>query len=330
MPRVPREPPSPSVIVPAVLRYLVAHGRDAGALAARLGLGEDAAERDEIDLVPSALEDVLAGAAALEDDPHLALRLAGELPLRRYGLAELAARSCTTLGDALDQIARHAPTVHPHLAFARTGATWHQATPSHPRGIGRHVHELALAYLLAQLAGALGEPLPLERVWFAHARPRDLARLEQHFGTDELAFGAEDCGFSFASAHLERRLVTADPRLHATIAPLAERAVTAVAQIRPRVAAIVRARLPEPTSADDAAAVLHMSARTLQRRLEGEGTTFSAIVDATRELVARELLGDPSLALAEIGYRVGFADLASFSRAFKRWVGVSPGRFRSA
>lgn len=317
------------MIVPAVLRYLVAHGRDAGALAARLGLAENAIDRDEIELVPSALEDLLAGAATLDGDPHLALRLGGDLPLRRYGLAELAARSCTTLGDALDQIARHAPTVHPHLAFARIGATWHQSTPSHPRGIGRHVHELALAYLLAHLAIALGEPLPLERVWFAHARPRDLARLERHFGTDELAFGAEDCGFAFASTHLDRQLVTADPRLHATIAPLAERAVAPVAQTRTRVAAFVRARLPEPTSAEDAASALHMSARTLQRRLEAEGTTFSAIIDATRELVARELLGDPALALAEVGYRVGFADLATFSRAFKRWVGVSPGRFRA-
>ena len=317
------------MIVPAVLRDLIARGRDAGALAARLGLPEDAADRDEIVLAPDAIEEVLAAAAVLDEDPHLALRLGGELPLRRYGLAELAARSCMTLGDALDQIARHAPTVHPHLAFARDGAAWHQASPGHPRGIGRHVHELALAYLLAQLTAWLGEPLPVERVWFAHARPRDLERLERHFGSEEIAFGAEDCGFVIASTYLGRPLVTADPRLHATIAPLAERAVVPAAQIRTRVAAIVRARLPEPTSADDAAGALHMSARTLQRRLEAEGTTLSAVIDATREAVARDLLRDPAHALAEVGYRVGFADLASFSRAFKRWVGVSPGRFRS-
>jgi AraC-like DNA-binding protein len=64
------------------------------------------------------------------------------------------------------------------------------------------------------------------------------------------------------------------------------------------------------------------------RRLEGEGTRFSEVLDAVRERMARRLVLDGAIALAEVGYRVGFSDAATFSRAFKRWTGIPPGAFR--
>jgi AraC-like DNA-binding protein len=175
----------------------------------------------------------------------------------------------------------------------------------------------------------LGGAAPVHRVWFAHARPPALAPIERWFACEDIAFGATDSGLTFAPGLLDRPLVTADPRLAATIADLVP-APIANDDVVARVAAHVRARLPKPTTSDDVAALLHMSARTLQRRLEADGTSFTAVVDATREVLARELLADPRLPLAEIGYRLGFADAAAFSRAFKRWTGTPPGRFRRA
>jgi AraC-like DNA-binding protein len=98
------------------------------------------------------------------------------------------------------------------------------------------------------------------------------------------------------------------------------------------VAAKLEALLVSPgsaaLSADTVAAELHMSARTLHRRLEAEGTRFGEVLDRVRERRARRLLEDPAMPLAEIAYRSGFADLATFSRAFKRWTGIAPGAFR--
>lgn len=343
MPRAPREPPSPSAIVPALLRYLALRGRDPSPIAARFALPPDAADRDELEVTPVVVNDLLAAASVLLDEPYLALRLPAELPLRRYSLAELAARAAPTLRESLHQLARYASLLHPQLALslAEDGdeAAWHQATPAHPRGIGRHAHEYGLAYVLVHARASLarepagGEPLPLRRVWFAHARPRDLAPLDRFFGTEELAFGAEDSGFAFARSHLDRALATGDHRLLATVTRLAEstlREQPRSTELAPRLAAHIRARLPEPVSADEVAAAMQMSARTLQRRLEAEGTSFTAVADDTREALARELLSDPALALGEIAYRTGFADLATFSRAFKRWTGTSPGRYRRA
>jgi len=94
------------------------------------------------------------------------------------------------------------------------------------------------------------------------------------------------------------------------------------------VAAKIEAALPGDVSADAIANALKMSARTLQRRLEDEGRSYSSVLDEVRATVAKKLLANPSLALAEIAFRVGFSDLATFSRAFKRWTGAPPGTYR--
>jgi AraC-like DNA-binding protein len=87
--------------------------------------------------------------------------------------------------------------------------------------------------------------------------------------------------------------------------------------------------LPD-ASIEAVARALHMSARTLQRRLEDEGARFSEIVDGAREEAARAAIVDASRSLAEIAHALGFADLATFSRAFKRWTGKPPGVWRRA
>ncbi len=335
MARPAREPPSPTALVPALLRHVSARGGDPAILAARFELPDDAAEQDEVKVAPSVINDMLEAAAELLGEPFLALRLPAELPLRGYGLAELAARASSTLRDSLAQTARYAPLVHPQLAFelveSADEASWHQRTPAHVRGIGRHAHEYGLAHVLTHARAATGAQVTPLRVWFAHARPRALAPLYRFLGTQELTFGEVDSGFAFPRALLDAPLHTSDPRLLATATGLADAALRANPsshELAPRVAAHLREHLPDDASADRVARALHMSARTLQRRLEAESTSFTEVLDGTREELSRALLLDDSLSLGEIGYRVGFADLASFSRAFRRWTGMPPGQFR--
>lgn len=76
------------------------------------------------------------------------------------------------------------------------------------------------------------------------------------------------------------------------------------------------------------AARLSMSSRNLQRKLAEEGTIYRKIVDAVRQELAESYLTDASFTLAEIGYLVGFSSQAAFSRAYKRWTGLTPQSFR--
>jgi AraC-like DNA-binding protein len=81
---------------------------------------------------------------------------------------------------------------------------------------------------------------------------------------------------------------------------------------------------------DTIARRLAMSARTLQRRLGDEGTTFDALLDATRKELAFSYLAGDSLASSEVAFALGFSDSTAFHRAFKRWTGTTPGAWRQS
>jgi AraC-like DNA-binding protein len=92
------------------------------------------------------------------------------------------------------------------------------------------------------------------------------------------------------------------------------------------VAARLSATLPDGVDVTVVAAALHMSPRTLQRRLEEEGTAFTEVLDRVRLELARDALRARATSLTTLAFRLGFADLATFSRAFKRWTGQPPGQ----
>ena len=74
----------------------------------------------------------------------------------------------------------------------------------------------------------------------------------------------------------------------------------------------------------EAARALHLSERTLQRRLDEAGTRFTELVDEVRKDMALRYVRDPRLALGEVAYLLGFAEPSPFHRAFRRWTGRTP------
>lgn len=82
--------------------------------------------------------------------------------------------------------------------------------------------------------------------------------------------------------------------------------------------------------AEDVAASLGLSRSTLQRRLREEGTTYQAVLDATRRDTAIRYLTKTALSADEIAGVLAYRDANSFSRSFRRWTGQSPVAFRQS
>ncbi|MGH7439365.1 MAG: helix-turn-helix transcriptional regulator, partial [Polyangiaceae bacterium] len=85
-----------------------------------------------------------------------------------------------------------------------------------------------------------------------------------------------------------------------------------------------------PPALSQLARAMGVSERTLQRRLGEEGTTVQHLTEDVRHELSLEYLRDRSLSVGEVADRLGYSSLAAFSRAFRRWRGVSPAAHRRA
>jgi len=145
-------------------------------------------------------------------------------------------------------------------------------------------------------------------------------------------FGAEEDRLEFAAQHFDIHLVDANPELADHNETVLKRTL---AQLQPltwerKVRRVIEAQLPDgEPSAERVAQALHLSLRSLQRHLADEGCRFDALLNECRENLALLHLRDPQCSLAEISHLLGFADSSSFSRAFKKWTGVTPGAYRA-
>lgn len=82
-------------------------------------------------------------------------------------------------------------------------------------------------------------------------------------------------------------------------------------------------------SEEKIAAILNLSVRSMQRKLKEEGSSFKELLNQTRQELAEQYIENSRLSINEITYLLGFSDPANFSRAFKRWHGVSPSQYRN-
>lgn len=146
-----------------------------------------------------------------------------------------------------------------------------------------------------------------------------------------LAFDAPRNELHYPSAWLERAPQLANPITAAEVSSTCARMLDAfkwesgITRRVYRELTVTPGRFPE---IEEVAASLCMTSRTLRRKLEAEGASYSGLLDSVRSALAADYLRTTLLGLDEVAALVGFGDAASFRRAFKRWTGELPSRRR--
>jgi len=150
------------------------------------------------------------------------------------------------------------------------------------------------------------------------------------------------CPVSFAAAHnriayvhadIVDQLVTANPQLARVNDEQAQLYLDSFLDVSTRREVIgkIVEHLPDgPPSQKKIADALHLSNRTLQRKLKEEGTSFIDLLQEARLQLARKYLAEPRRSILETAYLLGFSEPSTFSRAFKRWTGQSPQDYRQS
>jgi AraC-like DNA-binding protein len=181
--------------------------------------------------------------------------------------------------------------------------------------------------ILLALCGPHWKPIEIR---FEHRRPAEMAPFHRLFQAP-LRFDMEQNAVVFAASWLNRSLPAVEPELSRL---LQDRIQTLEAHYRDdfpeQVRGILRtALLADQGSADQVATLLSMHSRTLHRRLTESGTNFRTLVDECRYEIARQMLEDTDASVGHIASILDYAGTSPFVRAFRRWSGTTPSRWRT-
>lgn len=280
------------------------------------------------------MRSLIEAALRLSGAPGLGLAIGHAIPVSAHGPVGFALMASKDLRQALEVVARYGALRSPALAFRlldRDGLARLQVREQADLGAARMPLLEALAAVLRRaLEEAVGQALR-EAAWrFPYPAPAWSGRYTEHFGND-LRFDADCLELQLPHAVLSTPCLTADATAYAAALRDCEQALAetlrdsdVVHQVRQR----LRAHGETMPTCAQMAASLHMSQRTLIRKLGHGGTRYQQLVDEVRKDEAQWYLSHTAYSVEAIAARLGFIDTSNFSRCFRRWSGMTPGEFR--
>jgi len=286
------------------------------------------AARDQIQLL-----DLVADAVP---DDLLGVHLAQHCDLREMGLLYYVLASSETVIEALRRAVRYAVLVNEgvlqqctvgrqiRIAFKYVGISRH---------LDRHQSEFWMVLLVRVLRQLTGLGVSASRVRLVHARQKTPRELAPFLGRD-IRFGASVDEISFSAPIGSARVIGADPYLNKHLIAyyedaLARRRVSR-GSFRAQVENAVVPLLPHAeVRIGEIARRLGLSQRTLARRLNEEGLSFSALLAGLRHDLADRYLADGDTSISQIAWLLGYQEVSAFSKAYKRWSGKAPREVRS-
>ncbi|MGJ8670349.1 MAG: AraC family transcriptional regulator [Oceanococcus sp.] len=272
---------------------------------------------------------------ALPEIPALGCELGLRYSVSTFGIWGFALRTSRNLREAAQRALRYLPL---STAYCQLGIVDDErgfGISADPSSIPQHLRQLLLERDLATGINLLRElglaGIEIKRLEFHGPAPDHAARITELCGVQPqyrrqhnvVLVHREDADkpLPMYDAHLVR-LLEDQCRVQ-----LERRQTTGIT-------GQVRGQLLGPlglvSSLEDVAKNLALSPRSLRRKLDEEGTNFRAVLENERKLLAKQLLQSTQMKLDELAIQLGYADTASFTRAFRRWFGQSPGQYRSA
>ena len=273
------------------------------------------------------------GIAEASDDPGIGLRLGTEERVERYDPIKLAALSARSFRDAIERSARYKQLTCPEkIRLLERGDecaikfVWVLAHEQEPALLV----DVCFAWILTLGQRGTGLPLRPKRVEF-HRALANREMYEAHFRCS-VKFKAPQNALIFSKSDMDLPFVTYNADLLATVAPQLEVELSeqlAQKTFSEQAKGILKQLLAgQRPGIQDLARELHLSTRTLQRRLTDQGITLKRLLEVARRELARHYLLHSSRELNETAYLLGYEDANSFFRAFHQWEGTSPGQWR--
>jgi AraC-like DNA-binding protein len=266
-------------------------------------------------------------------NPAIGLQIGTETRTERFHPIGLAALSSENFGAAIDQMARYKQLTCPEeISQEKDDGDWSiqfrwlLADEGEPRVL----IDCCFAWILTLARHGTGTRISPLRLELAQDRAYSKA-MERHFGCPVVC-GKPRNAIVFAAADAERPFMTRNAELLAVLAPQLEVELeqqSGEEDFAETVRGEIQRKLTgQRPGIEDVARALHVSSRTLQRRLQDAGSNFQRVLEEARHRLARHYLNNSVLELNEAAYLLGYNDANSFVRAFRTWEGMPPARWR--
>lgn len=331
MTATPAEPATATTYLRPLLRLLNARGLDGDTLFARHGITPALMAQADARVPVTVTREIMTEACRLTGESALGLALVRHAEYTTFGGLGLSLAAGGSIRSVLGRIARfHAlisDAVVLRLVEEGTRLTVVVEERSDPPP-----HPQSILFLLATVVGLGRLRLPgngaPDRVELKGVDEACLVDARRFFRTEVVAADRYRVVFPADTAHLV--LDGSDPEMAAMLEQtLRARLASEERSLAPQLALWIEERLPDgepPLSV--AARAFALSERSLQRRLAAEGQSWSRLVDDTRRALAERHLHVPGMSITQLAFLLGFADVSSFSRAFRKWFGVPASQLR--
>jgi AraC-like DNA-binding protein len=330
-------PSTVGVMTRQACALLGAAGLDLAPLLAKAGLTTGQIEdRDSRFPARSQVKLLQLAADALQDD-LLGFHLGRDSDLREVGLLYYVLASSNVLGESLQRAERYSALNNEGITLRvrgerATAMTFHYVGIE--RQSDRHQIEYLLTAVIRTCRQLTNRDLRPRHVRMVHRHSQAAPELNAFLGC-EVAFGSDADEIVFSKNVAELPVVSGDPYLNSLLVKYCEEALSeraaARGSLRRDLENAIALLLPHgKAQADEIAAQLGMSRRTLGRRLASEGLTFASVLADLRIDLAKRQLQDGSLAISQIAWLLGYREVSAFTHAFKRWTGKTPREVRTA
>ena len=261
----------------------------------------------------------------------IGLRMVQSRRLSNFGAVSLLLAYQATLRDVLKATATHLHLLNNALVLqmedvgSKVVVREEMLVPQP----ARQATELALGALYMMCAALMGEHWRPVSVSFCHTAPRDRGVHRQVFGCP-IEFNADFNGIVFRASDLDVPNPSADPRLLQYARALLEAMPSLEGEsISREVSRAIYLMLPSGrVTCELVARGLGRSLRTLQRQLDEEGTSFTALLAASRQNLARRYIANPGYSLGHVAGLLGYSTHSAFTRWFTTQFGQSPAEWR--
>lgn len=320
----------PICAVPEVLRSL---GQDPAVVLGEIGIDPRLFDDPDNLVSYAARARILGHCAARTGCRHFGLLIGERGGLQGFGIVGLLVKYSTDVATALQRLVGflhlHVRGAGVALSVAGDLATLRYDILQPDVEAVDQLGEAAVATMFQILRGLCGGDWRPIEIRLAHRAPPDLRPYRSYFGVTP-AFDAAEYAVVFKASWLDQPVPQGDPELirllqQHVLALETKHEGNLVAQVR----AVLRgAILAGHAGEEQVAAMLSLHKRRLHRRLVAEGTQFRALDAECRYEIARQLLEHSALAIAQIAQTLGYAEASVFNRAFRRWSGTTPTRWR--